>query len=133
VLAQLYESGRGVDKDPVTATKWFATAARAGHILSEVEYAIRLFNGVGVQPSETAAAAWFQRAADVGNPIAQDRLARLLATGRGIKQDPVAAAKYYILAKNAGRTDDFLDQFFSGLTDDQRQAALTAAQRWPAG
>jgi len=105
---------------------------RLGHIPAQVEYAIRLFNGVGIVANETAAAAWFQRAADVGNPIAQNRLARLLATGRGIKEDHVAAAKWHLLAKRAGKDDDFLDQMVAGLTDEERQTALASAQRWPA-
>ena len=48
VLAQLDEEGRGVPEDQAAATKWFAEAARLGHIPAEVEYAIRLFNGVGI-------------------------------------------------------------------------------------
>jgi hypothetical protein len=37
-----------------------------------------------------------------------------------------------VLAKGAGRDDDYLDQFFAGLTEEQRQAAVSLAQRWPA-
>jgi TPR repeat protein len=121
-----------VPKDPEAATKWFADAARQGQIPALVEYAIRLFNGVGTTADEAAAAQWFTRAAEVGNPIAQNRLARLYATGRGIAADPIAAAKWNFLAKRAGRDDAFLDDFVAKLTDEQRQAALAAAQRWPA-
>jgi len=83
-------------------------------------------------PNETAAAQWFARAAEVGNPIAQNRLARLYATGRGVDADPLAAAKWHLLAKRAGKDDDYLDQFVANLTADQRQVALAASQRWPA-
>lgn len=132
VLAQLYEDGRGVAQNQETSTRWFAEAARLGNIPAQVEYAIRLFNGVGTAANETAAAQWFKRAADVGNPVAQNRLARLLATGRGIPADPVAAAKWHVLAMAAGKKDDYLDQFFAGLTAEQRQTAVALAQRWPA-
>ena len=77
-------------------------------------------------PNEAAAAQWFQRAAEVGNPIAQNRLARLLATGRGITADPLAAAKWHLLAKRAGKDDDFLDQFFA---EPHRRAAPDRGRR----
>jgi hypothetical protein len=43
----------------------------------------------------------------------------------------VAAAKWHFLAERAGETDSYLDDFVKSLTAEQRQAALTAAQRWP--
>ena len=51
---------------------------------------------------------------------------------RGVPADPVAAAKWHYLAQCAGKEDEFLDDFVAGLPDEQRQAAVAAAQRWPA-
>ena len=132
VLAQLYTDGRGVSEDQAAATQWFAEAARLGHMEAQVEYGIRLFNGDGIGKNEEAAAAWFRRAADLGSPIAQNRYARILATGRGAPLDLVQAAKYHFLAVNSGKTDGLLDDMISGLSADQRQSAVVAAQRWPA-
>ena len=82
VLAQLYDNGQRRRRRTSSAPpSSFADAARLGHVAAEVEYAIRLFNGVGTEKDEAQAATWFRRAADLGNPIAQNRLARILATG----------------------------------------------------
>ena len=111
--------------------QWFASAARMGIVPAQVDYAIRLFNGTGVTKDEEAAAAWFERAAEAGDPIAQNRLARILAIGAGPPPDPVAAAKWHFLAQSAGKEDEWLDTFVSGLSEAQRQAATDAALRWP--
>ena len=97
--ASLYDDGRGVAQDETAATRWYAEAAALGHIPAQVEYAIRLFNGIGIAKDEAAAARWFERAAEAGNPIAQNRLARILAAGAGLPADPVAAAKWHYLAQ----------------------------------
>jgi TPR repeat protein len=131
-LGDAYATGKGVARDEAAANRWFISAAKAGQIDAEVEYAIRLFNGTGMQKDEAAAAVWFERAADLGNPVAQNRLARILSAGRGMPADPVAAAKWHLLARAAGRHDDFLDSFVNGLTEQQRAEATSAAQRWPA-
>ena len=114
------------------AAKWLASAAKLGVVAAQVEYAIRLFNGKGVDKDEAAAARWFERAANAGDPIAQNRLARILAVGAGQPADPVDAAKWHFLAEQAGKTDPWLDNFVDGLTSEQRQSAVAAAQRWPA-
>jgi TPR repeat protein len=102
-----------------------------GIVPAQVDYAIRLFNGGGVAKDEAAAAGWFERAAEAGDPIAQNRLARILAIGAGVPADPVAAAKWHYLARSAGKEDEWLDTFVSGLSEDQRLAAASAAQFWP--
>jgi TPR repeat protein len=132
VLAQLRAEGRAIPLDDVAATRLFGEAARLGHLPAQVEYAIRLFNGKGIQKNEVAAASWFRRAADLGDPVAQNRYARLLAVGRGTSADFVQAAKYHFLSMRINRSDALLDELVAGLTDDQRQAAIAAAQRWPA-
>ncbi|MHA1158334.1 MAG: hypothetical protein ACTSP2_06265 [Alphaproteobacteria bacterium] len=131
-LAQLYEQGRGVTENQIAATSWYAEASRLGHVTAQVEYAIRLFNGTGIRKDEASAAAWFRRAADLGDPIAQNRYARILATGRGAAKDTTQAAKYHLLAATAGKQDSFLDDVVATLSEDQRRAAVVAAQRWPA-
>ena len=80
---------------------------------------------------EAAAARWFERAAQAGNPIAQNRLARILATGPACPPTGVAAAKWHYLARSAGKTDPWLDNFVDNLSEAQRKSAAAAAQRFP--
>jgi TPR repeat protein len=123
--------GIGVRKDESVAMQWFASAARMGIVPAQVDYAIRLYNGTGVVKDEAAATAWFERAAEAGDPIAQNRLARILAVGAGAPPDPVEAAKWHFLAMAAGKQDEWLDTFVTGLSDSQRVAAAEAARLWP--
>jgi TPR repeat protein len=128
-LAELYAAGDGVAKDEQAATRWFGESARLFNIDGQVQYAIRLFNGVGTAKDEKAAAQWFQRAAEAGQVIAQNRLAHILIAGRGMQADPVAAAKWYYLSRAAGHEDRKLEEFVDTLTDQQRAEAKSAAQR----
>ena len=129
-LATLYKDGNGVAKDPVMAAKLLGSAARAGVIDAEVEYAIALFNGTGVPKDESAAAALFRKAAQKGNPIAQNRLARILASGRGLPADPVAAARWHIIARTAGLSDAWLENFIQKLSTTERETAERTAKFW---
>ena len=42
------------------------------------------------------------------------------------------AAKWHLLARAGGKDDSWLDTFLDGLTPEQKQNALAAAQRFPA-
>jgi hypothetical protein len=96
-------------------------------------YAIALFNGTGVEKNEAAAIALFRKAARRGSPIAQNRLARILAAGLGVKSDPVAATKWHLIAKKAGISDIWLDDFVGDLPAEQREAGEKAAESWLGG
>ena len=115
----------------MTATRWLASAARLGNVSAQVAYATRLLDGRGIAKDERQAARWFELAANAGDPVAQNRLARILASDTGISADAVAAAKWHYLASKMGETDEWLDAFVEGLTADQRQRALDAAQHFP--
>jgi TPR repeat protein len=128
-LAELYAAGDAVEKDEEAATRWFGESARLFNIDGQVQYAIRLFNGVGIGKDERAAGQWFQRAAEAGQVIAQNRLAHILVAGRGLPVDPVAAAKWYYLSRAAGLEDPKLEEFVAGLTDQQRARARAAAEQ----
>ena len=132
-LAQLYAEGEGVLLDDGISTMWIAKAAKAGHPDAAVEYGIRLFNGTGSKKDIIAAAGWFRRAAESGNVVGQNRYARILASGMGADPDPIGAAKWHYIASKRGAKDPWLDDFVAKLSDADRKAAETAAERWAAG
>lgn len=132
-LGELYAAGDGVFLDDDIATLWIGKAARAGHVDAEVEYAIRLFNGIGTPKDEAAAAVWLRKAAEAGSPIAQNRYARQLAIGAGVPQDRIAAAKWHLIAAKPGAKDEWLDDFISRLTDEDRRKAEAEASDWLTG
>jgi TPR repeat protein len=119
-----------VPKDLGETARLLGTAARAGNLDAEVEYAIALFNGTGIAKDEAGAVGWFRRAAHQGSPIAQNRLARILAAGRGAPADPVEATKWHLIAKAAGESDPWLDSFVGNLKPAEREAGEKAAKPW---
>ena len=57
--------------------------------------------------------------AEAGDPIAQNRLARILAIGAGATARPGGRRrKWHYLAQGAGKEDEWLDTFVSGLSED---------------
>ncbi|MEO6248529.1 MAG: SPOR domain-containing protein [Sphingomicrobium sp.] len=66
-LGQIYRLGRGVPIDLGEAERWYARAARAGHIDAQTQLGMLLFqNGY-----PHAGMSWLQKAADRGDPRAQ--------------------------------------------------------------
>jgi len=122
-FATLLREGKRVEQDLPAAAHLMALAARDNYEPAEIEYAIMLFNGEGAAKDEGAAAKLFIRAAASGNPIAENRLARLYVAGRGVPTDLVEAAAWNYLARDAGRSDPWLDSAVENLTPEQREKA----------
>jgi TPR repeat protein len=62
-----------------------------------------------------------------GNPVGQVRYGRMLAVGVGVAPNPVEAGRWYLLARAAGLDDEWLADFFAGLNEADRNAAIAAA------
>ena len=113
----------------VIAHRWVLAADEGDLVYAQIDYAIRVANAIGGPQDDLAAARWLKVAADSGNPVGQARFGRLVALGIGVDADPVEAGKWYLLARAAGLDDEWLRDFFVGLTEEQRAAATEAAAR----
>lgn len=76
-MAALTALGRGVEKDPVDACKWFRQAAVRGHAPSQAALGMCLARGLGVAVNRKEAAYWLYKAAVAGNLKATEDLAEL--------------------------------------------------------
>ena len=132
-MAQIYAEGLGAEQDIEEARQWLVKAAQAGIDTAQVELGIWLANGKGGEKNEKAAFGWISRAARGGNVIAQNRLAKMLVIGIGTEPDKIEGAKWHIIARRAGRSDPWLDDFLTTVDDQTRQKALERANRWPSG
>jgi TPR repeat protein len=83
-----------------------------------------------VPKDESGAAVLFRKVASRGNAVAQNRLARILATGRGLPADPVAAVKWHTIAKAAGASDVWLENYMQTIKEADRTAGENAARLW---
>lgn len=70
-LGQMYDTGRGVDKDSSKAFILFSKAAHQGHAASQFDIAIMYKNGEGVRRDLEKAKFWFEKAAKQGHKQAQ--------------------------------------------------------------
>ena len=80
-LADLYESGLGVQRDFLEASKWYRRAARQGHITSQHMVGLTYAYGLGVPRDMVEAYMWLDLAAASGDLNAgalRDSLARAM-------------------------------------------------------
>ncbi|MGH8751008.1 MAG: tetratricopeptide repeat protein [Burkholderiales bacterium] len=70
-LGQMYEKGRGVQRDDSEAFKWYQKAAAQGNADAQYRLGWMYDNGRGVPWSYNEALAWYEKAADQGQPEAQ--------------------------------------------------------------
>ena len=103
-LANMYEHGRGVTKNEVTAAKWYRKAADAGQPEAMSKLAIMYMRGSGVAKNEGEALKWFRKAAENGQLGAMNILGLMYEDGRGVKQDMAEALKWYHKSADAGDT-----------------------------
>jgi hypothetical protein len=71
VLAHMYDTGDGVQKDYAEAFKWYLKAAESGHALSQHMVGEMYRLGQGVTHSDAEAAKWFRKGAENGESSAQ--------------------------------------------------------------
>ncbi len=107
-LGHAYATGNDVERDRSKAIKWYAAAAKAGHL--EAQYALgSLFQHgwKGIPPNHREAANWFKQAAERGHVKAQWQLSLLYENGEGVKKSVVEAYKWSTIAvHSAGRDSD---------------------------
>ena len=111
--------GTGVDKNPVTAVKWFTAAAKGGVAKAQYNLGILCEKGEGVLEDDAEAVKWFTKAAVQGFPLAQADLGAMYLIGKGVKQDFLRAYAWMNLAE------------FNGNAKAKRAKALLARRMTP--
>lgn len=98
-LGDLYESGRGVARDPALAAQWYERAARSGQARAALRLGDLYRQGHGVAGDAATAVRWYARAAEAGEPSAAYRLAKALAAGNGVSRDLITADAWLRIAE----------------------------------
>jgi TPR repeat protein len=129
-VSQVLANGTStIPRDLAKARLYLIKAAIKGHDTAQLDLGSWLVAGLGGPHEYKAGFGWMLRAATGGNVAAQARLAKLYRDGIGVEGDFIKAAAWYIVAKRAGLNDPDLDSFMDGLDDDQKQAAITEANK----
>lgn len=97
-LGQLYKLGRGVPKNPKTATDYFRRAAQKGHVAAQTNLGILLFEA----GEKAEAARWWTQAAGRNDPRAQYMLGIIHFNGDTVAKNWPLAYAYMLRASNAG-------------------------------
>jgi TPR repeat protein len=102
LLAQIYDHGIGIARDPKLARKWYGKAAEYGYVPALDILALYGLSA-GAEPGERdQAVGQLKRAADAGYAPAQYHLARVYYTGEGAPRDIHLAGAYFDAAARAG-------------------------------
>jgi len=102
MLGQILLGGRGIQRDPVLAVRWFRIACTQGNAMAHNMLGRCLEHGWGCDPDPSAAACEYRKAAGQGLDWAMYNLANLFATGRGVAQDQAQALTLYRQAAELG-------------------------------
>lgn len=124
-LAQAYKLGRGVPKDLREAEKWYKKAADQGHIQSNDNYGLLLFQN----NRRTEALPYLQKSADRGEPRSQYVLGTGHFNGDFVKKDWVKAYALMTRASAQGlsQATSNMAQMDKYIPIDQRRSAIALA------
>jgi cell division septation protein DedD len=125
-IGQAYKLGRGVPQDFNEAVAWFRRAADQGHLQSEDNLGLVLYE----MGQKADALPWLQRSASRGEPRAQYVLGAELFNGERLSRDWVRAYAFMKRASDAGlqRASAALVQMDQHIPLEQRQQGLSLAQ-----
>jgi TPR repeat protein len=98
----LYNDGKGVERDPAKAAHWYRLAAERGDPDGEAALGTLYMTGQGAPQDFAQARAWFAKAAAQDQPVAAYDLATLYDTGEGGPVDKVKAVQFYAEAAELG-------------------------------
>ncbi len=124
-----YSNGAGVDRDFVTAAKWFEQARAAGDVSAGTLLAECYLYGKGVSKNEGKAVSLLKDAAAANDPRAMDQLASCYHKGIGVARDDKEAFQLYAKAAGMNYIDSAGNLGVLYLTSDQTDLGRDQAAR----
>lgn len=106
MVAEAYERGDELPKDPVLARFFYWNAAREGDARAQLTMAVMVMEGGhGFPQDDSEAARWTRLAAEQGDRDGQFLLCYLYALGIGVPTSELEAARWYRLAAEQGHEE----------------------------
>lgn len=97
-LGKLYETGKGVAQNYVTASVLYERGADAGSAGAMYSGALLFEKGLGVKQSISEAMNWYREAAEAGHPMASRRMGKAYDEGTAVGINHGSAANWYCRA-----------------------------------
>ena len=101
-LGICYDFGKGVEKNPTEAVKWYRKAAEQGYAQAQCNLGGCYANGNGVEKNLNEAVKWYRKAAEQGDAKAQYNLGTCYDFGNGVEKNLNEAVKWYRKAAEQG-------------------------------
>ncbi|KAG0281039.1 hypothetical protein BGZ95_007239 [Linnemannia exigua] len=104
-LGDMYQDGRGVQRDYQAAMDWYLKAAEQGDAIGQRKVGVLYDKALGVAQSYSTAMTWYLKAAEQGDAISQRKIGAHYDLGLGVKQDYSIALDWYLKAAEGGDAD----------------------------
>ena len=101
-IGEMYEKGRGVERDPRQAFSWYSKSSQKGNMKAEYKLGMAYLNGKGIRKNYRKAHDWLQKSSNKGYVRAQYHLGTLYENGLGTDQDLDKALQWYKRALRGG-------------------------------
>jgi hypothetical protein len=103
-VGEMYEKGRGTQKDVGQAFSWYQKASAQRHMKAQYKLGYMYYKGLGVQKNTNKAYELFKKPANKGNVRAQYYLGKLYDNGQGVTRDREKALLWYSRSSLGGYT-----------------------------
>ncbi len=131
-IGEMFEKGRGTQKNIKQAFGWYAKAADQRYTRAQFKVGYLYYKGLGVRKSSSKAYKHLKKPADKGNVRAQYYLGKLYANGQGVSKNQEKALIWYSRASTGGfgPAEDALEKIKKVLAkqeqmEDSRPEAVT--------
>jgi S1-C subfamily serine protease len=123
-LGAMYDTGKGVARNPVKAAQWYRVAAEIGNTYAQYNLGQLYAEGRGVDRDMKQAYDWFRKSAEQGLSVAQYQLGLIFAEAHGGRFDPRILQRVGIRgsARSKGATNSSHD--FADKKSTHRQQAI---------
>lgn len=112
-LGNMYDYGKGVQKNGTEASKWYRLAAEQGYAEAQNALGFLCVLEALRTGDYTEAVKWYRLAAEQGDAHGQLALGNSYRDGLGVPQNYVEAAKWFLRAAEQGK--DYAAQYMLGL------------------
>ena len=111
ILGLLYESGIGVDKDPIKAKFYYEQATNQGNSYGFTKIGWQYFDGYDIEKNYSKSVKYLQKGMNAGNPFSAGLLGYCYETGQGVEENKKKAFELY--HKLVRKFSDFIVLFNS--------------------
>ena len=101
-VGEMYERGRGVNKDMAQAFKWYLKSAEQGNTKGAFRAGLAYLKGEGVEKNLDEALKWLEKSAEKSYERANYYLGVMYEKGEGVPVNLTRALTYYKKAFNSG-------------------------------